>query len=390
MARRRMFLDINVVDAARERMRHIYDTFDTVCVQFSGGKDSTACLYLAKEIHEERGLGPVKAIFRDEEMLSPSLAEYVEEVSNYDWVDMEWYCLPQGQELWVLGQREYILLWSKLRQEQGRLFRPIPPNAITAESFGLDPYKAIPRKIDEYTMQGKRGTTAFVTGVRANESMIRYRTVVQKLHENYINRPFGLSKAIPLRFAKVIYDWTSDDVLKFITEEHGASYCEYYDFAAMSGANQRVGIPLHSIAARRLMDVVRTEPEFYDALVSVFPHIDAQRRLWSEFDVEEFVDYYASEGWDGVRRCIEDNMLTPGFKRRAMSYSHDFRKKHNNDPYGYPVDHLVRTLILNSFMGSPSPVGPKTRAHTKRMSILEQEDQVIEDANSLDLLDDMR
>jgi len=51
---------------------------------------------------------------------------------------------------------------------------------------------------------------------------------------------------------------------------------------------------------------------------------------------------------------------------------------------------LVRTLILNSFMGSPSPVGPKTRAHTKRMSILEQEDQVIEDANSLDLLDDMR
>jgi predicted phosphoadenosine phosphosulfate sulfurtransferase len=37
-----------------ERMRHVYDTFDTVCVQFSGGKDSTAVLYLAKEIHEER------------------------------------------------------------------------------------------------------------------------------------------------------------------------------------------------------------------------------------------------------------------------------------------------------------------------------------------------
>ena len=55
MTRQRLFLDINCVDAARERMRHVYDTFDTVCVQFSGGKDSTAVLYLAKEIHEAEG-----------------------------------------------------------------------------------------------------------------------------------------------------------------------------------------------------------------------------------------------------------------------------------------------------------------------------------------------
>jgi len=73
--RRRMFLDINCVDAARQRIRHVYDTFDTVCVQFSGGKDSTACLHLAKEVHEERGLGPVKVIFRDEEMLSPAIED---------------------------------------------------------------------------------------------------------------------------------------------------------------------------------------------------------------------------------------------------------------------------------------------------------------------------
>ena len=51
-----MFLNISCVEAARARIRHVYDTFDTVCVQFSGGKDSTAVLYLAKEIHEERGL----------------------------------------------------------------------------------------------------------------------------------------------------------------------------------------------------------------------------------------------------------------------------------------------------------------------------------------------
>ena len=89
MPRKQMYLDINCVEAARQRIRHVYDIFDTVCVQFSGGKDSTAALYLAKEVHEERGLGPVKAIFRDEEIISPAAEEFVTEVSNYDWVAMD-------------------------------------------------------------------------------------------------------------------------------------------------------------------------------------------------------------------------------------------------------------------------------------------------------------
>lgn len=379
-----MFLDINVVDAARARLRHVYDVHDTICYQFSGGKDSTACLYLAKEIHEERDLGPVKVIFRDEEMLSPSVVEYVEEVAAYDWVDMEWYCMPQGQEVWVLGRREYALLWSKQREEEGRLFRPIPAGAITAESFGLNPHEAIKQPIDYYTMQGKEGMTAFVTGVRAAESMIRHRTVVQKLSENYINRPYRLSKAIPMRFAKVIYDWTVNDVYKFITEEHGGTYCAYYDYAAMSGSNQRVGIPLHSVASRRIMDAVRTEPEFYDRLVECFPQIDAQRWLWAEFDMEELISSYAADSWDGVRDCIEDNMITDGMNLSAMKFVSKWKKKYVLDPYGYPVDALIRTLLLHEFHHTaPTPVGPGTRAHAVRAAALA-------DANSLDLQDDNR
>ena len=265
MPRMRMFLDMNVVEAARERVRHVYDTFDTVCVQVSGGKDSTAALLLAKEIHEERDLGPVKVIFRDEEMVSPAILSYLEWLREQPWVDMEWYCLPQGQEIWVLGKREYVLLWSAMREAQGRLTRPIPEWAITAEHFGLRRDTPIPESIDYYTMQGKTGQVAFITGVRAAESMIRYRSCVQKLSENYIVRPFRLKKSVPLRFAKVIYDWSLDDVFKFI-DEHNFPYCDYYDLAAMTKSNTRVGIPLHSVAIRRIGDVVATEPEFYDPI----------------------------------------------------------------------------------------------------------------------------
>jgi 3'-phosphoadenosine 5'-phosphosulfate sulfotransferase (PAPS reductase)/FAD synthetase len=382
-----MFLDINCVEAARERIRHVYDTFDTVCVQFSGGKDSTAILYLAKEIHEERGLGPVKAIFRDEEMVSPLTIKYIEEVRNYDWVDMEWYALPTSQEVWVLGRREYCLVWSAKREREGRLYRPMPSWAITAEHFGLDREQVLPQSIDYYTMQGKSGKVAFLTGVRANESMVRYRSCVQKLHENYINIPYRMKKSIPLRFAKVIYDWTTNDVLKFISEEHGANYCEYYDYAALSGANTRVGVPLHAVAIRRIKDVTGTEPEFYDRLVECFPHIDAQRRLWEDFDLEALIEIYASQEWAGVALCIKENILTPGLRQRAMAFASEFRKKHVKDPYSYPIHWLIRNILINEFnMSSVNPVGPKTRAHSLRLA----EAQELAELDALDYQDDSK
>jgi predicted phosphoadenosine phosphosulfate sulfurtransferase len=382
MPRKRLFLDMSVLDAARERLRHVYDTFDTVAVQMSGGKDSTAVLLLAKEIHEERGLGPVKTIFRDEEMVSPSVVRYLEWIKDLPWVDMEWYCLPMGQEIWVLGRREYVLLWSAQREKEGRLIRDIPPWAITAQHFGLTNETVVPQPVDYYTMQGKEGRVAFLTGIRANESMIRYRSVVQKLHENYINRPYRLSKAIPLRLIKPIYDWTTDDVFKYIVDSDFA-YCDYYDYAAMSGANTRVGIPLHSVAARRLNDVVVTEPEFYDALQRAFPQIDSQKNLWKDFNIEKLIASYATKEWSGVRDCIDDNMLSDGKHKDAMKFAAEFRRKRKNDPYGYPIDHLIRTLLLNEFRHTaPSPVGPKTKAHRMRLAALQ-------DADDLDKVDDL-
>ena len=368
MTRQRLFLDMTCVDAARQRIRHVYDQFDTVCVQFSGGKDSTAILYLAKEVHEERGLGPVKVIFRDEEMVSPSVVEYVEKVRNYDWVDMEWYCLPYPAEIWVLGYRLTTVLWSEQRGEQHRWLRDMPEFAITANDFGLSHSTSLPEQTDYYTMQGKKGNVAFLTGVRASESMVRYRSVVQKLHENYINTPYKLKAGIPLKFAKVIYDWNTNDVFKFITEEHGAEYCEYYDLAVATGSNTRVGIPLHATAIRRIGDVIATEPEFYDRLWECFPFIDAQRRWWPEFDSEGLISRYSGRGFDGASEFIDEYLVGDRRKMEARVYVAKFRKKHIQDPYGYPISWLIRNLMLNEIdVNSPTPVGPKTKANAVRI-----------------------
>jgi predicted phosphoadenosine phosphosulfate sulfurtransferase len=374
MTRQRMFLDISCVDAARQRIRHVYDTFDSVCIQFSGGKDSSAVLYLAKEIHEERGLGPVTVIFRDEEIVSPSVLEYVEYVRSLPWVNMEWYCLPEALEVWSLGRRMDEMSWSEQRMKEGRLFRPIPDHAITAYHFGLDHASPIPEHVDYYTTQGKKGNIAFITGVRAAESMIRYRSCVQKLHENYIVTPYKSKKGLPVKFAKIIYDWQVNDVFKFL-DEHNAPYCEYYDLATLTGSNNRVGVPLHSVAIRRIGDVIATEPEYYDRLYECFPVIDAQRRWWPDFDIEALIRDTAAQGWNGVKPLIEQYIWGEGSSQRAMSYAAEFRKKHAKDPYSYPMEWLIRNLLLGELGGlSVSPVGPKTRAHTLRLAAAQQEE----------------
>ncbi len=368
MTRQRLFLDIDCVEAARQRIRHVYDTFDTVCIQFSGGKDSTAVLLLAKEVHEERGLGPVKVIFRDEEMVSPAVIEYVEYIREKPWVDMEWYCLTHGSEVWVLGRRQSVILWSEKRRAEGRLVREMPPYAISAASFGISGQTYMPEHPDYYTMQGKIGNVAFITGVRANESMVRYRSLVQKLHENYIVTPYKMKRKMPLKFAKVIYDWQSADVFKFIVEEHGERYCEYYDRAAVTGSNSRVGIPLHATAIRRLGDVVATEPEFYDKLVECFPYIDAQRRYWPVFDTEALVSKYSKMGWDGVKEFIDEYMIGDTKKQRAMSFVAEYRRKHVRDPKSYTIYSLINSLFMHSIAPSvaATPIGPKTRVHSVR------------------------
>ena len=122
-------------------------------------------------------------------------------------------------------------------------------------------------------------------------------------------------------------------------------------------------------------------PEFYDRLFECFPYIDAQRRLWPEFDSEKLIDKYAKDGFDGASRFIDEYLIGDRRKTEARAYVNKFRKKHLTDPHGYPVSWLIRNLMLNEIdVNSPTPVGPKTKAYAVRAIEMERAD-VYEDEN---------
>jgi predicted phosphoadenosine phosphosulfate sulfurtransferase len=56
-----------VYEMALERIEYIFDEFENVSVNFSGGKDSTVTLNLALTVAEKKGRLPLKVMFIDQE-----------------------------------------------------------------------------------------------------------------------------------------------------------------------------------------------------------------------------------------------------------------------------------------------------------------------------------
>ena len=72
---------------------------------------------------------------------------------------------------------------------------------------------------------------------------------------------------------------------------------------------------------------------------------------------------------------IDEYLIGDRRKTEARAYVSKFRKKHLTDPHGYPVSWLIRNLMLNDIdVNSPTPVGPKTRAHSVRAIEMERAD----------------
>ena len=68
------------------------------------------------------------------------------------------------------------------------------------------------------------GMVALVNGIRADESLVRFRAAVNKLNDNYINA----SASRKANLCKPLYDWSEQDIFKYLYD-HSIPYCIQYD-----------------------------------------------------------------------------------------------------------------------------------------------------------------
>lgn len=349
MSRIKKYIDSDVYTEAKKRINHIIDIFDSVVVMFSGGKDSLAVLHLVKECFDERGIKkPVNVIFRDEELIPDSVISFVNEYRQKDWIDMKWFCVPLRSTKYILGVCYDYVQWGRNRE----LTRDVPEFAITLDAND-------DREFDQYSMdlfcsKFYKGKVAFITGIRASESLMRFKASLNKYNENYINAVDTTDK---VKLCKPLYDWEEDDIFRYFYE-NGIKYCPIYDHQMWNKMSMRVSTPIHAEQAKRFDKLRASAPELYQRVVKVFPEMLAQERYYSEYDRSKIIEKYSSS-FEGVRAWIEDNITDEKQYQLALKRLKQCQVAYRTKPFNYPPEYVLKQFISGAFKRNILPLVKK-------------------------------
>ncbi len=349
--RTRGYIDTDVYTEAKKRIHHIFATFDTIVVMFSGGKDSLATLHLVKEVSEELGIHKVNVVFRDEELIPQCVIDFVDKYYHEDWVDMKYFAVPLHSQKFILGKTESYVQWDKTR----RHVRQPPEYAITTPDG--DDRIFTQDTMDGYIAANYSGKIAFVNGIRASESLVRLRASINKMNENYIN---ATKSNLPhVKFCKPIYDWEENDVFKYFYEAE-IEYCMIYDWQMWNSDQLRVATPVHQEAAKTFFRLKSRDPDLYAQVIDIFPEMLLQERYYKEYDRDAEKERY-SESLNHVLDWIKENITEPKQRHEAYAMFKQTVGLHRHDPEAYPLHHILNHFMTGGYKRVLMPVGKDSR-----------------------------
>jgi predicted phosphoadenosine phosphosulfate sulfurtransferase len=180
-------LPINVVEAAKARIRWMIKEYDEVVVAFSGGKDSLVVLTLVDMVYKELGITKkVKVKFMDEELVSDEIIDFVYQVAESGRFDFGWYCLNMYVGFYVMGKHKPFVTWQKERPWH----RQPPDRDYVIYDIGVDTTACNENSISQYMYNdefSRNQTCVELTGIRADESMKRFFSVTRWASQDFPN-----------------------------------------------------------------------------------------------------------------------------------------------------------------------------------------------------------
>lgn len=298
--KQRQYLDKDVYQMAKERIKHVLITFDSYLVSFSGGKDSLAVLNLVQECYDELGIKEkVKVVFRDEELIPDSVIDFVQGIYKSGKYDFRYYAVPLESNKFVLGK-----VFNYIQFDPNREWVRNPPEYAIRLKEG-DNRVFSQYNIDGFVSEREKGKVAIFTGIRADESLVRYNSIKGKKNEPFICN----SSEKRVKLVRPIYDWNQKDVFLYFFKNN-IKYCPIYDIESINGEALRVSTPLHSEAAKRF-DMIKTrDPDFYERLVKVFPEMIIQEKYWKQMSNECSFSKY-DRSFLGLLNYIDNEITEP-------------------------------------------------------------------------------
>jgi predicted phosphoadenosine phosphosulfate sulfurtransferase len=266
-------LDINVLEASKERIQFTFDNFKKIYVSFSAGKDSTVMLHLVIDEAKKRNQKVGVLIVDLEGQYQFTIEHILETIKEYsDYIDLHWVCLPIHLRNAVSVYEPFWKCWDSERKEDW--IRELPENSISDPNFfpffrdGMEFEEFVP-EFGEWYSKGE--LTACLVGIRSDESLNRYRTISSKSKITFQEKVYTTKVTKSVFNVYPIYDWKTEDIWIYHAKFPEKRYNQLYELmhkAGLSIHQQRICQPYGDDQRRGLWLFHLIEPETWAKVVA--------------------------------------------------------------------------------------------------------------------------
>ncbi len=223
----KVFSDKDVLTATNERLEYIFQHFDNYYFSVSGGKDSSVMLHLAIRKARQMHL-KFSVLYVDFEAQYQSTIKHIEELILESQDVLErwyWVALPLSLRNAVSVLQPKWICWDL--EEQKRWVRAMPDNpwVIHENNYPSDwtwfqrgmEFEQFILYFARWFHQKKGGNTACIVAIRSDESLNRFRTLVNTSKETFENKNWTTHLKLYGQATHVfsvfpLYDWKTSDI----------------------------------------------------------------------------------------------------------------------------------------------------------------------------------